>query len=32
MESIDVAFQMDGDDEQYPYNAWIDKVNLAATE
>ncbi len=32
MESIDVAFQMDGDYEQDPYNVWLDKVNLTATE
>ncbi|HWR14270.1 MAG TPA: hypothetical protein VN577_05555 [Terriglobales bacterium] len=28
MESIDVAFQMDGNFAQQPYNVWLDKVNL----
>jgi hypothetical protein len=32
MESLDVAFQMDGDYQQAPYNVWIDKVTLTATE
>lgn len=30
MESIDVAFQMDGNFAQQPYNVWIDKVSLIA--
>lgn len=30
MESIDVAFQMDGDYRQDPYNIWIDKVSFTA--
>jgi hypothetical protein len=29
-EGIDVAFQMDGDYEQDPYNVWLDKVTLNA--
>ncbi len=28
MEDIDVAFQMDGDFRQDPYNVWLDRVNL----
>jgi len=32
MESIDVAFQMDGDYEQYSYNVCLDRVTLTATE
>lgn len=27
-EEIDVAFQMDGNYKQQPYNVWLDKVNL----
>jgi len=30
MEDIDVAFQMDGDYAQQPYNVWLDKVTLTA--
>ena len=30
MESIDVAFQMDGNYAQQPYNVWLDKVTLIA--
>lgn len=30
MESIDVAFQMDGDYAQEPYNVWLDNVTLYA--
>jgi hypothetical protein len=30
LEEIDVAFQMDGNFEQQPYNVWLDKVNLTA--
>jgi hypothetical protein len=29
-EEIDVAFQMDGNYEQQPYNVWLDEVNLSA--
>jgi|NGEPerStandDraft_6_1074524.scaffolds.fasta_scaffold16561_3 hypothetical protein len=29
-EGIDVAFQMDGDYRQDPYNVWLDKVTLSA--
>lgn len=32
MESIDVAFQMDGNFAQQPYNVWLDKVTLKASE
>jgi hypothetical protein len=30
MEDIGVAFQMDGDYAQQPYNVWLDKVTLTA--
>jgi len=30
LEEIDVAFQMDGNYEQEPYNVWLDKVTLTA--
>ena len=30
MESIDVAFQMDGDYAQQPYTVWLDQVTLTA--
>ena len=30
LEEIDVAFQMDGNFAQQPYNVWLDKVNLTA--
>jgi hypothetical protein len=30
LEEIDVAFQMDGNYEQQPYNVWLDEVNLTA--
>jgi hypothetical protein len=30
LEEIDVAFQMDGDYAQDPYNVWLDEVNLTA--
>ncbi len=30
MEGIDVAFQMDGDFRQDPYNVWLDNVTLTA--
>lgn len=30
MEDIDVAFQMDGDYAQEPYNVWLDNVTLTA--
>lgn len=30
MESIDVAFQMDGNYRQEPYNVWLDNVTLTA--
>ena len=30
MESIDVAFQIDGDYAQQPYNVWLDNVTLTA--
>lgn len=30
LEEIDVAFQMDGNYEQEPYNVWLDEVNLTA--
>ncbi len=30
MEDIDVAFQMDGDSKQEPYNVWLDNVSLTA--
>jgi hypothetical protein len=30
MPEIDVAFQMDGDASQQPYNVWLDKVTLTA--
>ncbi len=30
MEDIDVAFQMDGDYAQHPYNVWLDNVTLTA--
>jgi hypothetical protein len=29
-EEIDIAFQMDGNYKQEPYNVWLDKVNLFA--
>jgi hypothetical protein len=29
-EEIDIAFQMDGNYKQAPYNVWLDKVNLFA--
>jgi hypothetical protein len=29
-EEIDVAFQMDGNFQQQPYNVWLDEVNLKA--
>jgi len=29
-EEIDIAFQMDGNYEQQPYNVWLDEVNLLA--
>jgi hypothetical protein len=29
-EGIDIAFQMDGNYEQQPYNVWLDEVNLSA--
>jgi hypothetical protein len=29
-EEIDIAFQMDGNYKQEPYNVWLDKVNLLA--
>jgi len=29
-EEIDIAFQMDGNYQQQPYNVWLDKVNLLA--
>jgi hypothetical protein len=32
MESVDVAFQMDGNFAQQPYNVWIDKVTLKTSE
>ncbi|HET9695525.1 MAG TPA: hypothetical protein VFP40_01580 [Terriglobales bacterium] len=32
MESVDVAFQMDGNFAQQPYNMWLDKVTLKASE
>jgi hypothetical protein len=28
LEDINVAFQMDGDFEQDPYNVWLDEVTL----
>ena len=30
LEEIDVAFQMDGNYEQEPYNVWLDDVKLTA--
>lgn len=30
LEEIDVAFQMDGNYRQEPYNVWLDQVNLTA--
>lgn len=30
LEEIDVAFQMDGDYAQHPYNVWLDQVKLTA--
>jgi hypothetical protein len=30
LEEIDVAFQMDGNYAQQPYNVWLDEVNLTA--
>lgn len=30
LEEIDVAFQMDGNYKQEPYNVWLDQVNLTA--
>jgi hypothetical protein len=30
LEEIDVAFQLDGNYKQDPYNVWLDKVNLTA--
>jgi hypothetical protein len=30
LEEIDIAFQMDGNYEEQPYNVWLDKVNLTA--
>lgn len=30
LEEIDVAFQMDGNYKQEPYNVWLDEVNLTA--
>ena len=30
LEEIDVAFQMDGDYAQQPYNVWLDEVDLTA--
>ncbi len=30
LEEIDVAFQMDGNFQQQPYNVWLDEVNLTA--
>jgi hypothetical protein len=27
-EEIDIAFQMDGNYKQEPFNVWLDKVNL----
>ena len=30
LEEIDVAFQMDGNYKQEPYNVWLDKVQLTA--
>lgn len=30
LEEIDVAFQMDGNYEEEPYNVWLDEVNLTA--
>lgn len=32
MESVDVAFQMDGNFQQQPFNVWIDNFTLTATE
>jgi hypothetical protein len=29
-EEIDIAFQMDGNYKQEPYDVWLDKVNLFA--
>jgi hypothetical protein len=29
-EEIDIAFQMDGNNAQQPYNVWLDEVNLLA--
>ena len=29
-EGIDIAFQMDGNYKQQPYNVWLDEVNLSA--
>jgi hypothetical protein len=29
-EEIDIAFQMDGNYKQEPYNVWLDEVNLLA--
>lgn len=30
-EDIDIAFQMDGDSKQTPYNVWLDNVTLTAS-
>ena len=30
LEEIDVAFQLDGNYRQEPYNVWLDKVQLTA--
>jgi hypothetical protein len=30
MQDIDVAFQMDGNFEQAPYNVWLDQMTLRA--
>jgi hypothetical protein len=30
LEEIDVAFQMDGNYKQEPYNVWLDEVSLTA--
>jgi hypothetical protein len=29
-EEIDIAFQMDGNYKQQPFNVWLDEVNLLA--
>jgi hypothetical protein len=31
MEDFDIAFQMDGDYKQTPYNVWLDNVTLTAS-